>query len=131
METNKLQEKVVVWIEESAKQIGDFAVQEIPPFIEEYLQWKFWEASVETSIGMVALVPFIIALIYCKRFWNWMLKYLDHSDGIILLPYIGINIICVLLAVSKFPDEQIKDMIQISIAPKVYLIERAAEIIQK
>jgi len=131
METNKLQEKVVVWIEESAKQIGDFAVQEIPPFIEEYLQWKFWEAAVETALGMVALVPFIIVLIYCKRFWNWMLKYLDHSEGTVLLPYIVINIICVLLAVCNFPDEQIKDMIQIGIAPKVYLIERTVEIIQK
>lgn len=131
METNKLQEKVVVWIEEAAKQVGDFAVQEIPPFIEEYLQWKFWEAAVETAVGMVALVPFIIALIYCKRFWNWTMKHIDPSDGIVLVPYIVLNIICILVAVCNFPFEQIKDMIQISIAPKVYLIERATEIIQK
>ena len=60
-----------------------------------------------------------------------MLKYLDPSDGIVLVPYIALNVISILLAVCNFPDEQIKDMIQISIAPKVYLIERAAEIIQK
>ena len=121
----------MVWIEEAAKQVGDFAVQEIPPFIEEYLQWKFWEAAVETAVSMVALVPFIIALIYCKRFWNWMMKHMVDSNGAAMIPYAAVNIICIILAVCNFPYEQIKDMIQISIAPKVYLIERAAEIIQK
>ena len=128
---NNLQEKVIQWIESTAAKIGDFATEQIPPFITEYLTWKFWEAAFSASLYLILVAIAGVYLAYWKKIWAWNVKYFDSSDGISLLPVCLSAILLTLALFFNFPYNEIKDMIQINIAPKVYLLEKASEIIKQ
>ena len=127
---NNLQEKVIQWIESTASKIGDFATEQIPPFITEYLTWKFWEAAFSASMYLIVLAVAGVYLAYWKKIWAWNVKYFDSTDGISLLPTLLSAVGVSLLLIFQFPYDEIKDMIQINIAPKVYLLEKASELIK-
>lgn len=127
---NNLQEKVIQWIESTASKIGDFATEQIPPFITEYLTWKFWEAAFSASLYLIVLAVAGVYLAYWKKIWAWTMKELNSSDGVSLLPTLLSAVGVSLLLIFQFPYDEIKDMIQISIAPKVYLLEKTAELIK-
>ena len=127
---NNLQEKVIQWIESTAAKIGDFATEQIPPFITEYLTWKFWEAAFSASLYLILVAVAGVYLRYWKKIWAWNVKHFDSSDGVSLLP-VALSSICItLMLIFRFPYDEIKDMIQINIAPKVYLLEKASELIK-
>jgi hypothetical protein len=48
-----------------------------------------------------------------------------------LLPVCLSAALLALMLVFNFPYDEIKDMIQINIAPKVYLLEKASELIKQ
>ena len=143
MNQEELLSKVGNWITETAQQIGDFAAREIPPFINEYLTWKFWEnAFYIFSHFMILAILIVIALIvwkiakYLKKKQNECLEKEHRSDAsdyetgfyitsIILIIYV---ISSLSIWTAQFPTENVKNCIQIKIAPKVYLIERGAEL---
>jgi hypothetical protein len=124
-------EKVIQWIESAASKISDFAVEQVPPFITEYLNWKFWEAATHTVIFMIPIL--IVWGLYIRfRKFIWGLAF--DRDGLIdplVVPVLGGTMVLILATGAMFPLEHIKDMIQISIAPKVYLLEKAAEIVKQ
>ena len=64
MENNELTKKVIEWLETAAQKVGEFATNEIPPFIEQYLNWKFWEAGF--GVASWFLFVGIFYLIYKK-----------------------------------------------------------------
>jgi hypothetical protein len=128
---NNLQEKVIQWIESTASKIGDFATEQIPPFITEYLTWKFWEAAFSASLYLILVAVAGVYLAYWKKIWAWNVKHFNNSDGISLLPVVLSAVILTLMLIFRFPYDEIKDMIQINIAPKVYLLEKASEIIKQ
>ena len=127
---NNLQEKVIQWIESTASKIGDFATEQIPLFITEYLTWKFWEAAFSASLYLIVLAVAGVYLAYWKKIWAWTMKEFDVSDGISLAPALLSAAALSLLIIFKFPYDEIKDMIQINIAPKIYLLEKASELIK-
>ncbi len=130
----KLTEKVMEWVGNAAQQIGDFASKEVPPFITEYLTWKFWEGVVhiggyifvEVLLVIVALGMFKLAQI------GWR-KYKENGNGDFDVMGVAATVAgCCLTAISiihlfaEFPTQSLMDCIQIKIAPKVYLVEKAA-----
>lgn len=125
-----LQTKVWEWIESSAQAIGDFAVKEIPPFINEYLQWKFYEATFDASFRMIFVLVGFVTLCCLGKIMAWAKKYCYDSGGLSYAVPIASVVIASILVLCPFPKDQIKDMLQIKVAPKVYLIEKAAEIIK-
>lgn len=127
---NNLQEKVIQWIESTASKIGDFATEQIPPFITEYLTWKFWEAAFSASLYLIVLAVAGVYLAYWKKIWAWTMRNIDVGDGVSLVPTLLSAVGVSLLLVFQFPYDEIKDMIQINIAPKVYLLEKASELIK-
>lgn len=123
-------EKVIQWIESAASKISDFAVEQVPPFITEYLNWKFWEAFTHTVIFMIPIL--IIWGLYIRfRKFIWGLVFKDGDIDALVVPVVAATAILILITCAAFPLEHIKDMIQISIAPKVYLLEKAAEIVKQ
>jgi hypothetical protein len=127
---NELQNKVVQWIESSAQAIGDFAVKEIPPFIHEYLQWKFVEALSKGGICFT-LACIISFFLYkgIRKVGNWFTSE-ECDPGVIFL---GVGVIIGLVANIRlfiYSCTNLLDSLQIKLAPKVYLIEKAAELIK-
>lgn len=140
---NELQVKVIEWLQSAAESIGNFATEQIPPFIHEYLSWKFMEAGVDIGwffikIVLVFIITFSVykvgknkhkKLIAAEK-KNWSVEDECH----VILPYVVsglmfITTFCTSLA--HFPKEEIKDMLQIKYAPKVYLVEKCSELIKK
>jgi hypothetical protein len=128
----KLQDQVLEWISSTAEKIGDFATTQIPPFINEYLTWKFTEALVTTSyVGGLLTILFVIFCLHIKRLVKWAIESSEDTDGILLLVPIVFTIVTVGIIIGNFPIGEIKTMIQIKVAPKVYLIESAAQLIKQ
>ncbi len=130
----QLMERVFTWVETAAKNIGDFAQEQIPPFIHEFLQWKFLEAAIDISCWVAFWSGPVVAVLIAALIGRKRLKkdgYADeHTQGLFGCAGTVLGLILIFGAIS-FPSKQIKDMIQIKVAPKVYLVEKAAEIIQK
>jgi len=136
MDRNELMNKVVEWVGQTAEKIGDFAAKEIPPFVQEYLTWKFWENAIGVVGHFINLGFIIIATLAViwgvKRFWK---KHVEkpHEDweiGSIILGIFGglASLILTVVWIVNFPVNKVLDCVQIKIAPKVYLVEKAAEI---
>lgn len=125
-----LQTKVWQWIESSAQAIGDFAVKEIPPFVHQYLEWKFYEAAYGAFIHLAIVAMAITLLCFTRKIMSWAERHSKASDGTSYLVPVASCCVVIVVFFTNFPVKEIKDMIQIKIAPKVYLIEKAAEIIK-
>lgn len=125
-------EKIIQWIEEASSKISDFAVQHIPPFIQEYLTWKFWESAVYTCCYFVPIViMWMLYSVFIKKIWNWGKEQSNHTDGISRLVPIVFTAVPLVITTSSFPIQPIMDMIQISLAPKVYILEQASQLVKQ
>jgi hypothetical protein len=125
-------EKVIQWIEQAASKISDFAVEHIPPFIQEYLTWKFWEAAVYTGCHLIPVISALILYVFhIKKLWNWSCEQADYTDGLSRLVPIGLTVILAAVTIGTFPIQHIMDMIQIAIAPKVYILEQASQLVKE
>jgi hypothetical protein len=132
METQELSQQVFDYFTETVAKIGDFAAKEVPPFITEYLNWQFVNAAINVSFWIVPFLLFIGFLCVNLKKGNWAHKKLNGESVypiISLLISIGVSIAFFVSFFAKAVDD-IKDMVQIKIAPKVYLIEKAAEIVK-
>ena len=128
--------KVGEWVAKTAEQVGDFASREIPPFIHEYLTWKFWESAVGIFQYLICGVIWIALNIAVIRFTmsaNAKFKA-DRSSDWDIVRVVGIVVTCVMLlfflvsVFKEFPTQNIKDCLQIKMAPKVYLLEKGTQI---
>jgi hypothetical protein len=132
MKTEELSQQVFDYFTETVAKIGDFAAKEVPPFITEYLNWQFFNAAINVTLWIVPFLLFIGFLCVNLKAGNWAHKKLTGEavyPVISLLVSIGVSIGFLLSFFAKTVDD-IKDMVQIKIAPKVYLIEKAAEIVK-
>lgn len=136
MNQNELMQKVAEWISKTAEQIGDFAAKEIPPFIHEYLTWKFWENAVGVVFHFLLLFAILIALALVvfgiKKLWALAKRDRGSEWDVVatMLSIFGPLFIIINLGfwIGNFPTDKILDCIQIKIAPKVYLVEKASEL---
>ena len=124
----ELQTKVIQWIESSAVALKDFATKEVPPFIHEYLQWKFIEACCNSILLLIVSIPFAIIAYKCGK------KFKQGLSGTIeeFLAYVigGIFVACIAITSWVNMGIHVKEAIMIKLAPKVYLIEKTAELIK-
>ena len=114
--------------------MGDFAAKEIPLVIQEYLTWH-WVESFFWSIIIGGGIMAMGLTLFKKVIWNnydkeWTKPYGALSDlgigvgfaiaGTILLTFVGTMITAHNL-----------EWIKISVAPRVYLIDKAATFMKK
>lgn len=126
----ELQEKIYTWITEAAQKVGDWSSTEIPLFVTEYLQWKIVEAGMYTVVWTIAVA---IVLSFTPRFKRWCFdeQVRDNSEEFTPVAFVFLTLLSVVVAVISLPYDEIKDMLQIHIAPKVYLLEKASELLKK
>lgn len=131
METKEITVKAMEWLTDAANQIGDFAKEEIPPFINEFLTWRFIDTAIDAAWSMVYILPALIFFIfYFKKLWAWATKHTDETDGASTFAAFFATVLACISILIAFPLDEIKTMVKIKAAPKVYLIEEAANIIQ-
>jgi hypothetical protein len=66
-----------------------------------------------------------------KKLWNWSDEQSGFTDGVSRLLPIVLTVILAAVTICTFPIQQIMDMIQISLAPKVYILEQASQLVKE
>jgi hypothetical protein len=126
----ELQEKIYTWITEAAQKVGDWSSTEIPLFVTEYLQWKFVEAAMYTVVWAIGVAIASLFIPSLKR-WCFDKQVRKESDDISILIFVIVAMIFIMITITSSPYDEIRDMLQIHIAPKVYLLEKASELLKK
>lgn len=102
--------KALAWLESGAAWIAG----KIPVYVEEVLRWKCAEGVAYAVLGAVFAIAGVIALILG-------IKYIIESDGVSIIAAV-IGGVCAPISFSVMFDN-IMNVIKISIAPRVYMIE--------
>lgn len=104
----------------------DLAQKEIPDIVEQLLMWKMTEAIV----GLVMyFVIFGILLYLLIRWWKTPEK---PSDEMQFLRAMGTGLFALALCFSAIsPFNDIMTIVKISVAPKIYLIEYANDLVRR
>jgi hypothetical protein len=113
-------DSILSFIETSAKQGVAFAQEQTPELVQQLLAWKLAENTLEAIVSFVAFFGIIAAL---RKF-----PVLYRDDDILppgLMGWIFVFVILLLVFVAA-----VSNVLQILIAPKIYLIEYAASFLQ-
>jgi hypothetical protein len=118
-----IQNQVASLIEKSisaAEKTGEFLQEELPLLAKEFLTWKFYYAVFWGSVWVVFSLVFFISsaiMVYGVCRWKW------EGEAIIVAVMVA-AFGCIPLGAGLV---HATDAIQIKVAPKVYLIEWAAD----
>ena len=132
-----LTEKVFTWVGDKASDVSAWASEEIPLFIHEFLMWKFWENATEIIFYIFFLTLLVVFSAYSYRKWAKPLsktEYKTRSDLQDFLLYVPLPVGLFFTAcwfLFAFPKKEIKNCIQIKVAPRVFLVEETARILNK
>lgn len=107
---------ILIKATETAEKAGEFVLTELPDVVQQLLWWKFAESVLLTLIGF-AVLP---AVFFVRR------KYSEDSSFDEVFFWIVASMPCVVAVILIFH----LGWLQILIAPKVYLIEYAAELVR-
>lgn len=123
----ELQKQVFEYIKDAAEKIGDFASKEIPPFIHEYLTWKWWEAALLFGSWVVPFFIYIVCISVWlfkikKDFWKDLFLGCDNPFVFLMVNMFGGIIFGGWFFSKALPS--LMTMIQIHVAPKVYILEQ-------
>lgn len=115
-------------LEGAAETGGEFVAEQAPLVIQEYLVWYFWSNVLEACAGMALIILAVVIAVVCWRnFKAWFVcnKY-GWVEPWIAVPVIVCAVMCVFGALPICLG--IHDAVKVSVAPRVVLIEKAAEL---
>ena len=99
----------------------DFVLAELPEVVTQLLTWKMYESIIWFIFGIISII--IVIVVNCKTFkQSWKIT-VEVGAPAILANIIGSVI--ALIAISSIMN---LDWLQITVAPKVYLIEYVASL---
>lgn len=114
--------KAIDWAEITTTQLLAFIEKEAPLLLKEWLQWNLTWSLIWLIIGIGLL---IILIIFCNKSSknNWAI--LEETDGAILGIWIPQAITSFVIIMIN-----IRDVLQILIAPKIWILENIKEILR-
>jgi len=115
--SKELSEKLIEYLESFAKGTGDFASQQIPDVIQQYLAWQLYGSI------FVAIVNLIIVIIFSVLIKLNYKKMIEEDDPLLFFMAIPI-VVC-----FGFAIENTYNTVKVLVAPKVVLLEKAAELV--
>lgn len=131
MNTN-LTQVIIETIEQSKTVLGegfDFAKEQTPMVINEFLLWKFWEQAVWALLLAGSSICTIKLLI---KVWRWAIAH-DSNDKYPVVPACflpaALSIVSVIILLIGLHCGL--QAAKIKIAPRVYLIEYISEAVRK
>lgn len=93
----------------------DFAQEQAPLVVQEFLQWKFAQATIWTVVSVIGLV---VLGYFTKKCFDWI----EDSGGASVMGVIfGGFFFALLVFAALIPN--VEQMVKVKIAPRVYLIE--------
>ena len=108
----------------AAETAGGFVAEEAPIVVEQVLAWNFTASLIMFIAGIVLIIVAIIATPKAIRACNsggW--AYAEAAEPLVVIPMISLYAISVILLFEH-------TWLKIAIAPKLYLLEYAADLIK-
>lgn len=119
-----------------ALKLKDFAVEQLPDVVQQFLQWRFYMHIVEAT---VPLLLFCICIYLCIKAWQYGFEVVEgrygtssrlyNDEGKAIVPVVVTSVISFVMFLITLCSINIK-WLQILVAPKVYLLEYAASLIK-
>ena len=97
------------------KSMSNFTIEQAPDAARQILEYGVWDA--QFSI-MIWVIPAVIALLFAIWLVVWMIKEVEIDPAPLVFILVAISIVLFCVAGANY-----KDIKQIEIAPKVYLID--------
>ena len=100
-------------------QAVDFALQQAPLVVQEFLSWKMSEAIINLIFfGTASIIAFCVFIFLIKK----AKKYIA-SDAIVAIFFGTAGTLIVLIALLGSIKKEIQTIVKIKLAPRVYIIE--------
>jgi hypothetical protein len=121
-------QKGIALTEQAVEKGSAFLMNQLPEVIQQLLWWKMWESIVSNALIIVLffLLPFIIIKKTWKKGMESFKRDATDEHGIALI----IAFIWILIGTLPLGMGTDLTWLQIWIAPKIYLIEYAAELLK-
>ena len=97
----------------------DFAQEQAPLVVQEFLAWKFAEALIKLclSLCLIAILGYI-----AKKCWYYFMET-DGESGLGVM----FSMIFIVIIFSSMTFTSFEQMVKVKVAPRVYLIEWTSE----
>ncbi|MFH5804724.1 hypothetical protein [Alienimonas sp. DA493] len=122
---------LLAWVRERAEAGEDFLAEQAPLVVEEYLRWGWWEAALSSGLygaglAVAACVAWVIAPVIKKLLNTPILEQKESDFSTALLG--GMFALIVGLPSALCLTSALFELVQITVAPRVWLIERLADL---
>lgn len=121
--SSELLVKMIDFSIQSASDVVEFSKQQIPQVIHELLMWRATNAGIWMLVGILVL----IGMWKTFKAINKCVKDTGDDDNYIM--HIGTAMLAIIGLGFFLPN--LLELLQILVAPKVYLIEYSADLIKK
>lgn len=103
------------------KDSKSFVVSQAPDVVQQVLRWKMYQNLFWILLGMIVTLPSIHGLL-----WAWVCSNRDDGAGV---PVIVVGAIIFGFLGSMWIVDSTLEILQLKLAPKVYLLEYFSEFI--
>ena len=107
-------EQIVNWL----KEIGNLAMQEIPPFIQEVATYGFYSNLVDAFAFLLVFIISLYCTIYLKKQLEIGKKSEDTCMAGMMFSILGVIVFFLLMFCA------VEQSIKAAVSPKLYVIER-------
>lgn len=104
----------------------DFAQEQAPMVVQEFLTWKFAHSVIWTIVGVIALIALVVAFLKFKKLAR------DSDSGGDIIGFFGMVgcVIAFLCVCGSNVIPNVEQMVKVKVAPRVYIIEWVSDQVQ-
>lgn len=113
---------LIAWLKSGADQGADFVMEQAPLLAQEIVAWEIWSNAASVVLLLLAAALVSVA---ARRFQDWM-EPGDRANrlGIMLSWFMVMGFIAAFVAFNLY------DMIRPIVAPRLVILEKAAELLR-
>lgn len=116
-------------LEDAGKKGAEFVSDQAPETVKQFVRWEILSNSIWTVACLAGIAA--VTAIYFKVIWRYSANSLNvHEDGWFIRGIFGAFSIAGIVALSVCGMDHFIHAIKAYIAPNVFLIEKAAELLK-
>ncbi len=111
------------------KSAKDFAVEQAPLIVQEYIHWKIAESITYMSMGLIFIV---LSIYFIRLFQSKCKEYKENGKDLTESAWPGLIIISIagfILGIPMF-FINLHELLYIGFAPRIYVIEHLVELVK-
>ncbi len=118
-------------MEDAIGQGVEMAKKEVPELAKEWITWRFYYHLINACVPLVCLIMVMGWIVYWYKV-NVKARWDDEpSHAIFIVSAIFGSAIFIGLSISIFSEDHLSKLIQIKVAPRIYMIEEVSKLIRK